>query len=129
PSSLILHPSSLIPHPSRDMHRILVVGPSWIGDTVLAQPLFKLLHVRYGPLALDVLTPRWTLAIVERMPEVRRAVANPLGPGELRVGAPRQIARGLLYESYERASVLPKFLQTAPFPWPTPHPVPPGDLR
>ena len=35
-------------------------GPSWIGDTVLAQPLFKLLHARHGALALDVLAPAWT---------------------------------------------------------------------
>ncbi len=43
------------------MRRILVVGPSWIGDMVLAQPLFKLLHARHAGLALDVLAPRWTL--------------------------------------------------------------------
>ena len=110
------------------MHRILVVGPSWIGDTVLAQPLFKLLHVRYGPLALDVLTPRWTLAIVERMPEVRRAIANPIGHGELRMAAQRQIARDLSYERYERAIVLPNSLKSALVPWLTRIPVRTGYL-
>ena len=40
------------------MTKILVIGPSWVGDTVLAQPLFKLLHARHAGLALDVLAPR-----------------------------------------------------------------------
>ena len=44
--------------------KILVVGPSWIGYTVLAQPLFKLLHARHAGLALDVLAPRWTFALL-----------------------------------------------------------------
>ncbi|MGH8770908.1 MAG: lipopolysaccharide heptosyltransferase II, partial [Burkholderiales bacterium] len=64
------------------MKKILVIGPSWIGDTVLAQPLFKRLHARYPGLMLDVLAPRWTLPLLERMPQVRTAIANPFVHGE-----------------------------------------------
>ena len=99
------------------MHRILVVGPSWIGDTVLAQPLFKLLHACYDPLALDVLAPRWTLPIVERMPEVRRAIGNPVGHGELRLAAQRRTARELAPEGYGHAIVLPNSFKSALVPW------------
>ena len=97
--------------------RILVVGPSWIGDTVLAQPLFKLLHARHGPLDLDVLAPPWTLPIVERMQEVRRAIAHPAGHGELRLGRQRNLARALAHENYERAIVLPNSFKSALIPW------------
>ena len=88
------------------MRRILVVGPSWIGDTILAQPLLKLLHARHDSLALDVLGPRWTLPVLERMPEVRRAIGNPVGHGELRLAAQRRIARELAQEGYDQAVVL-----------------------
>src|SRR5688572_16774865 len=97
--------------------KILVVGPSWIGDTVLAQPLLKLLHARHDSPALDVLAPRWTLPILERMPEVRRAIGNPVGHGELRIAAQRGIARELAQEGYEQAVVLPNSFKSALIPF------------
>jgi heptosyltransferase-2 len=99
------------------MTRILVVGPSWIGDTILAQPLFKLLHERHASLALDLLAPRWTLPLVERMPEVRRAIAHPVGHGELRLGAQWSIARELSREEYRQAIVLPNSYKSALIPF------------
>ena len=99
------------------MQRILVVGPSWIGDTVLAQPLLRLLHARHDPLELDVIAPRWTLPLVERMPEVRRGIVNPAGHGELRIALQRQMARELARERYDRAIVLPNSFKSALVPW------------
>jgi len=99
------------------MRRILIVGPSWIGDTVLAQPLFKLLHARHDGLALDVLAPSWTLPLVERIPEVRRAIGNPVGHGELRLALQRASARELAREAYDQAIVLPNSFKSALVPW------------
>src|SRR5688572_33455495 len=99
------------------MRRILVVGPSWIGDTVLAQPLFKLLHDRHDALALDVLAPSWTLPLVERMPEVRRAAGSPAGHGELRPARQWRAARELAREAYDQAIVLPNSFKSALVPW------------
>jgi heptosyltransferase II len=99
------------------MRRILVVGPSWIGDTVLAQPLFKLLHARHDALALDVLAPPWTLPVIERMPEVRRAAASPAGHRELRPARQWRTARELAREGYDQAIVLPNSLKSALVPW------------
>jgi heptosyltransferase-2 len=97
--------------------RILVVGPSWIGDTLLAQPLFKLLHALHSELALDVLAPPWTLPLVARMPEVRRAIPSPFRHGELQLGVRRQLARELAAEAYEQAIVLPNSLKSALIPF------------
>lgn len=99
------------------MTRILVVGPSWIGDTVLAQPMLKLLHARHGPIAIDVLSPRWTAPVVERMPEVRRVLENPVGHGELKLAGQRRLARALAAEGYDQAIVLPNSLKSALVPW------------
>jgi len=97
--------------------KILVVGPSWVGDTVLAQPLFKLLHARHAGLALDVLAPRWTFALLERMPEVRRAIESPFGHGDLKLGERRRLGRALRAEGYDQAIVLPHTFKSALVPF------------
>ncbi|HSB48250.1 MAG TPA: lipopolysaccharide heptosyltransferase II [Burkholderiales bacterium] len=97
--------------------KILVVGPSWVGDTVLMQPLFKLLHARHAGLALDVLAPRWTFALLERMPEVRRAIESPFGHGELKLGERRRLGRALGPEGYDQAIVLPTTFKSALVPY------------
>lgn len=99
------------------MRRILVVGPSWIGDTVLAQPSFGLLHARHAGLALDVLAPPWTLPIIARMPEARRGIVNPFSHGELKLAARRQLGRELRREEYDQAIVLPNSFKSALVPF------------
>jgi heptosyltransferase-2 len=97
--------------------KILVVAPSWIGDMVLAQPLLKLLHARHPALALDLLAPRWTLPLLERMPEVRRAIESVFAHGDLRLGDRRRLGRELARESYDRAIVLPNTFKSALAPF------------
>jgi len=97
--------------------KILVVGPSWVGDTVLMQPLLKLLHARHAGLALDVLAPRWTFSLLERMPEVRQAVENPFAHGELKLGERRRLGRALAQEGYDQAIVLPNTFKSALVPF------------
>jgi heptosyltransferase-2 len=97
--------------------KILVVGPSWIGDTILAQPLFKLLHERHRELKLDVLAPAWTFPVVERMPEVRQAIPSPFAHGELRFSERRKLGRALRTEGYDQAIVLPNTLKSSFVPW------------
>jgi heptosyltransferase-2 len=93
--------------------KILVVGPSWIGDTVLAQPLFKLLHQRHPALLLDVLAPAWTVPVVRRMPEVRRTLTSPFEHGEFNFADRRRLGRDLRTERYDHAIVLPNTLKAA----------------
>jgi heptosyltransferase-2 len=97
--------------------KVLVVAPSWIGDTLLAQPLFSLLHARHPGLALDVLAPAWTAPLIARMPEVRRAILSPFAHGELRIGERRRLAGELSREGYGQAIVLPNTFKAALVPW------------
>lgn len=99
------------------MFKILVVAPSWVGDTVLAQPLFKLLHARHPGPALDVLAPPWTLPLVRRMPEVRRAIESPFDHGALKLGQRRRLGHALAGEGYDQAIVLPNSLKSALVPF------------
>ena len=97
--------------------RILVVAPSWIGDTVLAQPLFARLHERHADLELDVLAAKWSAPLLARMPEVRRVVDSPFGHGEFGLGARWRLARRLAAEGYDEAVVLPNSLKSALIPF------------
>jgi len=95
------------------MTRILIVGPSWVGDTVLAQPLFIRLHQRIPDLVLDVLAPPWTAAVLKRMPEINTVIDNPFRHGELKVFARRRLGLALRARRYERAIVLPNSAKSA----------------
>jgi heptosyltransferase-2 len=95
----------------------LIVGPSWVGDMVMAQALFILLQQRRPEAAIDVLAPAWSLPVVARMPQVRRGIAGETGHGELGLGKRRRIGYSLREEGYERAIVMPRSLKSALIPW------------
>ena len=99
------------------MRSLLVIAPSWVGDMVMAQSLFKVLKSGDPERAIDVLAPGWTLPLLARMPEVRTAIDMPLGHGELRLGTRRRIAVGLRDSHYEQAIVLPNSLKSALIPF------------
>ncbi|MFO1352860.1 MAG: lipopolysaccharide heptosyltransferase II [Gammaproteobacteria bacterium] len=96
---------------------VLIVGPSWVGDMVLAQSLFKLLKQREPDCALDVLAPAWTLPLLGFMPEVRSGLALPLGHGQLGLGVRYRLGLALRAKAYRRAIVLPNAWKTALIPF------------
>ncbi len=95
---------------------VLVVGPAWVGDMVLAQSLFKVLKTREPGVAIDVLAPQWSLPIVARMPEVREGISAETGHGQFGLVRRRRIGRALRGR-YMRAIVLPRSFKSALVPW------------
>ena len=98
------------------MARILIVAPSWVGDAVLAQPLFKRLHERHNGLTLDVLAPLWTRALFARMPEIHSSIDSPFGHGELALRRRYALGRSLAAQRYDQAIVLPNSFKSALVP-------------
>ena len=96
---------------------ILVVGPSWVGDTVISQSLLKLLKQRDPSAQIDYLAPPWTLPLLTRMPEVRQGIINPFGHGALQLAARRRLGRELRHGAYDHALVLPNSWKSALIPW------------
>lgn len=96
---------------------ILIVGPSWVGDMVLAQSLFKVLKTRHPEAHIDVLAPAWSSALLARMPEVRAALTAPFKHGELALGKRRTLGRQLLPSHYDWAIVLPNSFKSALAPF------------
>ena len=95
---------------------ILIVGPSWVGDMVMAQTLFQCLKQRHPECEIDVLAPEWSRPILERMPEVRKALSFPLGHGALELATRRKIGKSLKGQ-YDQAILLPNSLKSALVPF------------
>ena len=62
------------------VRRILIVGPAWVGDMVMAQVLFKALKQKMA-CTIDVLAPEWSRPLTDRMPEVSRSIPMTIGLG------------------------------------------------
>jgi len=99
------------------MPRILIVAPAWIGDAVLAQPMFRRLHERHRELTLDVLAPLWTRALFARMPEVHATIDSPFGHGELALKRRYTLGRSLAVRQFDQAIVLPNSFKSALIPF------------
>jgi heptosyltransferase II len=96
---------------------ILIIGPSWVGDMVMAQCLFKLIKQRHPHARLDVLAPAWTFSLLSCMPEVSQAIDMPLTHGELKLSARYALAKRLRSHGYDQAIVLPNTFKSALIPW------------
>lgn len=94
-----------------------MVGPSWVGDMVMAQSLFMYLHRRFPGCRIDVVAPGWSEPILARMPQVTRTVKLPFGHGELGLKSRWQLGRSLRTEHYTRAFVLPRSWKSALIPF------------
>lgn len=97
--------------------KILIIGPAWVGDMVMAQSLFKLLKQRQPQASIDVLAPAWTFSLLSRMPEVNQSIEMPLTHGELKLSSRYQLAKALRAQHYDQAIVLPNSFKSALIPW------------
>ena len=102
---------------NKPVTRILVVAPSWIGDTVFAQPLFHLLHRYHQGLKLDVLASPYLRPLLEHMPEVQSIIDNPFAHGDLRFGDRRRLGVMLRERNFDQAIVLPNSRKSALVPF------------
>jgi heptosyltransferase-2 len=97
--------------------KILILGPAWVGDMVLAQSLFKSLKKNHPECQIDVAAPAWTLPLLERMPEVTKAISLPFKHGELAFWKRIQFGKSLRNQGYTQAIILTNSLKSALLPF------------
>jgi heptosyltransferase-2 len=97
--------------------KALIVAPSWIGDTIMAQPLFARLHAKHPGLQLDALAPRWVAPVLQRMGEINQVIDSPFGHGQLGLKPRWRLARNLAAARYDAVYVLPNSLKSALIPF------------
>jgi len=95
----------------------LIVGPSWIGDMVMAQSLFITLKQQYPDCVIDVLAPEWSLPILKRMPEVNEGISADVGHGEFSLFKRRKLGIRLRARGYTHAIVIPRSWKSALVPY------------
>lgn len=103
--------------PQKMPEKILVLGPAWVGDMVLAQSLFKTLKANQPDCIIDVAAPAWTLPLLARMPEVSEAIALPFKHGELAFWKRIAFGRTLKNKGYTQAIILTNSFKSALLPW------------
>jgi heptosyltransferase II len=97
-------------------HKILIVGPAWVGDMVMAQSLFKLIKQKHPDHILDVVAPSWSVPLLERMPEIRRSITIDIGHGQLHLQKRFKLGYSLRQENYQQAILLPNSFKSALVP-------------
>lgn len=97
--------------------KTLIIGPSWVGDMLMSQSLYRHLKEQNPQRCIDVLAPDWCRPVLERMPEVNSAIAMPVGHGSLQWEVRKRIGSELHEHNYEQALVLPNSLKSALIPW------------
>jgi lipopolysaccharide heptosyltransferase II len=97
--------------------KVLVVGPSWVGDMVMSQVLYRYLQQLRPGVSIDVAAPAWSEPILQRMPEVNRAITKPIGHGEPAIGRRWKLGRALREEHYDQAILLPNSFKSGLMPF------------
>jgi len=97
--------------------KILVIGPSWVGDMVMAQSLFMALKDQNPECQIDVLAPAWSFPLLERMPEVTEAIAMPLTHGQFGWNLRKTLGKQLQGNCYDQAILLPNSWKSALIPF------------
>jgi heptosyltransferase-2 len=92
---------------------ILIVAPSWIGDTVMMQPLLARLREQRPDVEIDALAAPWSAPLLERMPEIHRIIDSPFQHGRFDLAARWRLGRQLAAMGYEQAFVLPNSWKSA----------------
>ncbi len=99
------------------MQKILIIGPSWVGDCMLMQPMLKRLKARHPDCQIDVLAPGWTADLLQAMPEVHAVISNPFPHGSLNISGRYRLGKQLREEKYDQAIVLPNSFKSALIPF------------
>lgn len=108
---------SLVYPMKQSLRKILIIGPAWIGDMIMAQALFKLLKQLHPQVEIDVLTNEWCYSLLEFMPEINRGWLAPFAHGELNLHGRYALAKKLRTLQYDQAIILPNSFKSALIPF------------
>ena len=99
------------------MKNILIVGPSWIGDMIMAQSLFIALKKQYPEVSIDVVAPEWSIPVLERMSEINEAFPITVKHKQLGLLNRYKVARKLRQHNYQQAITIPRSFKSALIPF------------
>lgn len=96
--------------------KILIIGPAWVGDMVMAQTLFSELKKQRN-CHITVLAGGWSSGLLARMPEVDETLVLPFGHGEFKFGARWKFGQSLRDRHFDQAIILTNSWKSAIIPF------------
>ena len=105
------------PEHLQKIQKILIIGPAWIGDMMMAHSLFQLLKIRNPQSEIHVLASPWTQPLLKMMPEVSHIIDMPIGHGAFAFFTRRELGTSLRNQHYDQAILLPNSFKSALIPF------------
>lgn len=96
---------------------ILIVGPSWVGDMVMAASLVAALKSAWPDRPVDMLAPPSALPVATLIAGVREAIPLAFGHGQFGLVDRWRLGRSLRQRGYGTAIVLPRSFKSAIVPF------------
>lgn len=96
--------------------KTLIIGPSWVGDTMMSQSLYRTLKKYNNTMTLEVMAPAWSRGVLTKMPEVDGIIDMPIGHGKFALRQRYQLGKTLRANQYDQAIVLPNSFKSALIP-------------
>lgn len=99
-------------------NKILIIGPAWVGDMMMTNALFQLLHQQDPTVEIHVLAPAWSQALIARMPGMTsNIIVSPFTHGQLRLRDRYRFAKQVRQHQYTQAIVIPNSVKSALIPF------------
>ncbi|MGN1280670.1 MAG: lipopolysaccharide heptosyltransferase II [Succinivibrio sp.] len=93
--------------------KYLIISPSWLGDLIMAQSLFKTLKKQDPSCTIDIYAPEYTMPILDRMEEIDNKIINPFSHGTFNLKLRYEEGKKLRKGNYDSVIVLPNSLKSA----------------
>lgn len=101
----------------KEKNYYLIIAPSWIGDLVMSQSLYRLLKEKDPEGLIDVVAPKSTIDLLAFMPEINQAILAPFPRKKLFLGQRRQFGFSLRDKKYTHSIILPNSWKSALVPF------------
>lgn len=95
--------------------KILIIAPSWLGDTIMSHSLLQLLAAKDN--VLHVMATSWVQDILYRMPEVNCVIPSPFEHGVFDWYLRKKVAQRLKQENYKQVILLTNSWKSALVPY------------
>ena len=97
--------------------RFLIIAPSWIGDLLMSQSVFKFLKYKYQNCTIDVIARPYLSDLIKLMPEINNVYDLDIQHNELGISKRSKISMKLKKYNYSSAIILTNTFKSALVPW------------
>lgn len=97
--------------------KTLVIGPSWVGDMMMSQSLYRTLKHNNMDIKIDVMAPNWSRDLLKMMPQVTNIINMPIDHGKLALFERYKLGKFLKLKQYDNVIILPNSFKSALIPF------------